>query len=67
MLSAMKLKMIGVWFLSIVGLVGAPLEIGAKAPELKVTTTKGELVELAPKKGDEYLFVFFFPKALTGG
>lgn len=63
----MKIKMIGVWFLSVLGLVGAPLEIGANVPDLQVTTTQGKSVKLAAEKGDEYLFVFFYPKAMTGG
>lgn len=63
----MKLKMFGVWLLSALGLVGAPLAIGAKIPDLEVTTHDGKTVKLAPAEGDDYLFVFFYPKAMTGG
>ncbi len=63
----MKLKAMGIWLLSVLGLVGAPLKIGAAAPDLDVTTQDGKTVKLEAAEGDNYLFVFFYVKAMTGG
>ena len=43
------------------------LELGAKLPELEVTSQDGKKVPLAAAEGDRWVFVFFYPKALTGG
>lgn len=43
------------------------LELGAKLPELMVTTQHGKEVPLVAAMGDRWVFVFFYPKALTGG
>lgn len=43
------------------------LELGAKLPELNVTNQHGKEIPLAAAKGDQWVFVFFYPKALTGG
>ena len=43
------------------------LELGAKLPEIKATTQFGKEVPLAAAKGNRWVFVFFYPKALTGG
>lgn len=64
--------------LSIVALIGVfqilsakdkeeGLELGAKIPELKVTTQFGKEIPLAAAKDHRWVFVFFYPKALTGG
>ena len=45
----------------------AGLELGAKIPELKVTTQHGKEIPLAAAEGNKWVFVFFYPKALTGG
>ena len=43
------------------------LELGAKLPELQVTTQYGKEIPLAAAKDHRWVFVFFYPKALTGG
>jgi cytochrome oxidase Cu insertion factor (SCO1/SenC/PrrC family) len=43
------------------------LELGAKLPELKVTNQYGKEIPLTAAKDDRWVFVFFYPKALTGG
>ncbi len=43
------------------------LELGAELPELQVTNQDGEKVPLAAAEGDQYVLVFFYPKAMTGG
>ena len=43
------------------------LELGAKFPELKVTNQHGKEIPLAAAEGNRWVFVFFYPKAMTGG
>jgi len=43
------------------------LELGSKLPKLSVTNQAGEEVPFAAAKGNRWVFVFFYPKALTGG
>jgi thioredoxin-dependent peroxiredoxin len=43
------------------------LELGAKLPELKVTNQHGKEIPLAAAEGNRWVFVFFYPKAMTGG
>ena len=43
------------------------LELGAELPELQVTTQYGKEIPLTAAKDHRWVFVFFYPKALTGG
>ena len=43
------------------------LELGAKLPVLNVLNQKSKEVPLAAAEGNRWVFVFFYPKALTGG
>lgn len=43
------------------------LELGARLPELVVTDQLGKEVPLAAAKGDRWVYVFFYPMALTSG
>ncbi len=43
------------------------LELGAKIPELDVTNQMGKEVSFEAEKGHKWVFIFFYPKALTGG
>lgn len=43
------------------------LELGAKLPQLNVTNQEGKQVPFAAAEGDRWVFVFFYPKAMTGG
>ncbi|MFT6792249.1 MAG: cytochrome oxidase Cu insertion factor (SCO1/SenC/PrrC family) [Rubritalea sp.] len=43
------------------------LELGTKLPELNVTNQHGKEIPLTAAKDDRWVFVFFYPKALTGG
>lgn len=63
----MKKLLMLAWLSSLLGLNAAPLEIGAALPELEAKNQDGEVVKVAQKEGDQYLFVFFYPKAMTGG
>jgi len=44
-----------------------PLEVGARAPELTVTTHAGESLDLAEVYGQGPVLVYFYPKADTPG
>lgn len=43
------------------------LEIGDKLPELKGKNHLGKEVELKAASGNQWLLIFTYPKALTGG
>ena len=43
------------------------LELGAKLPELTVSTQYGKEVPMVAGEGNRWVFVFFYPKAMTGG
>ncbi len=43
------------------------LKIGAKLPDLTVKTQDGKEIPLAAAKDHQWVFVFFYPKAMTGG
>jgi len=44
-----------------------PLEIGAKIPAIQATVDSGEAIELSGLVDEEYVLVFFYPKANTPG
>lgn len=43
------------------------LELGARLPEIVVTNQLGKEVPLAAAKDDPWVYVFFYPMALTSG
>lgn len=53
--------------LSVISVNGKPLEIGAKAPELKGVDQDGKTVDLGELYKKGITLVFFYPKANTGG
>ena len=63
----MKLKATFVSLLSLLSLNAEPLKVGAKLPELKGKNQDGKEVVLKAADGHQWLVVFTYPKALTGG
>lgn len=63
----MKLKTLLLSVLSIFSLSAAPLEMGAKLPELKGKNQDGKEVTIKAADGHQWLVIFTYPKALTGG
>ncbi|MFT6178801.1 MAG: peroxiredoxin [Akkermansiaceae bacterium] len=63
----MKLKTLLLSALSAASLTAAPLEIGGKLPELKGKNQDGKGVVLKAAGGNQWLLIFTYPKALTGG
>jgi len=63
----MNIKAIILSAMSLLSLSAEPLKIGADLPELKGTNQDGK--EIAIKAADEHqwLLIFTYPKALTGG
>lgn len=54
-------------FLALVGLASGQLKNGAALPAVEAKNHLGKTVKIEAKDGDDYLLVFFYPKALTGG
>ncbi|MGC6465217.1 MAG: hypothetical protein ACON38_10380 [Akkermansiaceae bacterium] len=63
----MKLKMLFAALLSFLPFMASGLEIGDKLPELKGKNHLGKEVELKAASGNQWLLIFTYPKALTGG
>ncbi|MGJ8697496.1 MAG: hypothetical protein ACSHYF_14360 [Verrucomicrobiaceae bacterium] len=63
----MKWKITLASLMTILGLKAGELEMGAKVPEVSGTNHHGNEVQIAPAPEQEWLLVFFYPKALTGG
>jgi peroxiredoxin Q/BCP len=63
----MKMKTMLMSALSVVSVTAAPLEIGADLPKLKGTNQDGKEVMIKSAEGYEWLVIFTYPKALTGG
>ncbi len=63
----MKLKTMFVSFLSMLSLNAEPLKVGAKLPELKGKNQDGKEVAIKAADGHQWLVIFTYPKALTGG
>ena len=63
----MKMKSALLAFLSLISATAAPLEIGKDLPELKGTNQDGKEVAIKAADGHQWLVIFTYPKALTGG
>jgi len=66
-LQLMKLKTILLSLASMLSLTAAPLEVGGKLPELKGMNQEGKEVVIQAADGNQWLLIFTYPKALTGG
>ena len=62
-----KLTSIHALILTLTGLASGQLKAGASLPKVEAKNHLGKTVKIEPKEGDDYLLVFFYPKALTGG
>ena len=65
--TSMKIKMMFVSLLSVLSLSAEPLKVGAKLPELKGKNQDGKEVAMKAAEGHQWLVIFTYPKALTGG
>ena len=63
----MKLKMMFVSLISMLSLNAGPLKVGARLPELKGKNQDGKEVSIKAADGDQWMLIFTYPKALTGG
>ena len=65
----MKLKTILLTAISLFGfsVSAQALEIGGELPKVKGTNHHGKVVELKATDGNQWLLIFTYPKALTGG
>ena len=63
----MKFTKIFAFFLAIIGMASAVLKEGEVLPEIEAQNHHGKLVKIEPAKGSDYLLLFFYPKAMTGG
>lgn len=61
------MKSIFLPFLTLVSANAAPLEMGGALPELKGKNQDGKEVAIKAAEGHQWLVVFTYPKALTGG
>jgi peroxiredoxin Q/BCP len=46
---------------------GKPLEVGSPAPQIKVLTDQGEIIDMGAALAKGTTLVFFYPKAMTPG
>ena len=63
----MKLETIFASFLAAFGLQAAELDLGALLPDVSSKIHLGKVVKIGAAKENQWLLVFFYPKALTGG
>lgn len=63
----MKLETIFASFLAAFGLQAAELDLGALLPDVSSKNHLGKVVKIGAAKENQWLLVFFYPKALTGG
>ncbi|MEN8772303.1 MAG: hypothetical protein ABF379_03980 [Akkermansiaceae bacterium] len=63
----MKLKMTFVSLLSMLSLNAEPLKVGTKLPDLKGKNQNGKEIAIKAVDGHQWLVIFTYPKALTGG
>jgi peroxiredoxin len=59
--------MMFVSLISMLSLNAGPLKVGAKLPELKGKTQDGKEIAIKAADGDQWMVIFTYPKALTGG
>ena len=64
---SMQIKTIFASFLAAFGLQAAELELGAALPDVSGKNHLGKVVKIEPAQESQWLLVFFYPKALTGG
>lgn len=55
------------FLLLMTGYVAAELKKGAALPKIEAQNNFGKTVKIEAEKGSDYLLVFFYPKAMTGG
>lgn len=63
----MKYKSLFAMAGALTGFASGELKLGASLPKVVASDHRGELVKIEPAEGADYLLVFFYPKALTGG
>ena len=63
----MKLKVFWVTVFSVFSVLGGALEKGAELPLLMGVNQEGKEVVVQAAEGNEWLLIFTYPKALTGG
>ncbi len=63
----MKVKVLCAALMSGFSLMGEALEKGADLPRLEGVNQDGEEVVIEAAEGHEWLLIFTYPKALTGG
>ena len=63
----MKFTKIFAFLLAMTGVASAELKKGVALPEVSAQNNLGETVKIQAAKGNDYLLVFFYPKAMTGG
>jgi peroxiredoxin len=63
----MKIKTMFLTLLSGFSLNAEPMKVGTKLPELKGKNQDGKEVVIKAAEGHQWLVIFTYPKALTGG
>ena len=63
----MKLKSFMAWLASALVPTAEPLKVGDDLPKLEGTNQDGKVVKLEAGKGHQWLLIFTYPKAMTGG
>jgi len=63
----MKFKVMMLSAMSLFSASAEPLKVGVELPELKGMNQDGEEVVIRAADGHEWLLIFTYPKALTGG
>ena len=66
-LSNVKLKVLFAALMSLFPFVSSGLEVGDAVPKLKGKNHLGKEVPLEASSGHQWLLIFTYPKALTGG
>lgn len=63
----MKLKSFLLYLVTLGLVSAAPLAIGDDLPEMKGVNQDGKEVAVEPAEGNDWLVIYTYPKALTGG
>lgn len=63
----MKFTKLFAFFLAMIGMASAVLKEGDVLPKIEAQNHLGKMVKIEPAKGSDYLLLFFYPKAMTGG